>query len=257
MLTSLALGILALGAVFAMHDVTTPVTETFSIHWGMKLLFVGLASTLACMFGWWRDVISEGVHEKAHSAVAKLGFRYGMVLFIVSEVLFFFAFFWAFFYVALLPGAGIEFTFPPKGIELIDPFHFPFLMTLVLLLSGCTVTWAHHAFMDGNMKEAKSGLLWTVILGVFFSCLQAYEYAHAPFAFKDGIYASLFYMATGFHGLHVIIGTIFLFVCWLRARAGHFDKDNHFGFEAAAWYWHFVDVVWLFLFISVYWWGGQ
>lgn len=257
LVTALALGLMVLGLLFLMHDTTIKISESLSIHFGNKLFFVGVLSVLGCMYGWWRDVINEGVVEKAHTSVAKLGFRYGMVLFIISEVFFFFAFFWAFFHSALLPGAGIEGVFPPKSITPMDPFHFPFLMTLILLLSGCTVTWAHHAFIENNLKEAKRGLICTVALGVIFSCLQAYEYLHAPFGFKDTVYASVFYMATGFHGLHVLIGTIFLFVCLLRTYRGDFTQKDHFGFEAAAWYWHFVDVVWLFLFIAVYWWGGK
>lgn len=256
LVTSFALGIMLLGVIFGMHD-TVSKFSGLEIKWGYKLAVVGLFAVFGCMYGWWRDVINEGVIEKAHTSVAKLGFRYGMVLFIVSEVFFFFAFFWAFFYAALLPGSGIEHVFPPKTITTMDPFHFPFLMTLILLLSGCTVTWAHHAFIENNLKEAKQGLICTVALGVIFSMLQAYEYIHAPFGFKDTIYASVFYMATGFHGLHVIIGTIFLFVCLLRTYRGDFTQKEHFGFEAAAWYWHFVDVVWLFLFVAVYWWGGR
>lgn len=256
MVTALALGVMMLGTVFGMHDLTSKIAG-LEIHWGYKLSLVGLVSVLACMFGWWRDVVNEGVVEKAHTPIAKLGFRYGMMLFIISEVLFFFAFFWAFFYAALLPGAGIDHIFPPASITPVDPFHFPFLMTLILLLSGTTVTWAHHALIEGNIKEAKQGLICTVALGILFSCLQAYEYMHAEFGFKDTIFASTFYMATGFHGLHVIIGTIFLFICLLRTNRGDFTAKDHFGFEAAAWYWHFVDVVWLFLFIAVYWWGGR
>jgi len=254
-LTSFSLGLTAVGAVLGMHNIISKMNG-FDIHWGY-LFFAGLACLLGCMFGWWRDVINEGVVEHAHTPIAKLGFRYGMVFFIASEVMFFFAFFWAFFNSALFPGVGIDHVFPPKTITPVDPFHFPFLMTLILLLSGCTVTWAHHAFQEGNIKEAKQGLLATVLLGFCFTCLQAWEYTHAEFGFKDTVYASTFYMATGFHGLHVIIGTIFLFVCLLRTNRGDFTQKDHFGFEAAAWYWHFVDVVWLFLFIAVYWWGGR
>ena len=179
--------------------------------------------------------------------------RYGMMLFIASEVMFFVAFFWAFFDRALFPMDGV---WPPEGIETFNPFDLPLINTLVLLLSGCTVTWAHHALQHGNRRDFMNGLGITVILGVLFTGLQAVEYSHAPFGFTDGIYPSVFYMATGFHGFHVLVGTCFLAVCWLRGRAGHFTVEQHFGFEAAAWYWHFVDVVWLFLFAAVYWWGG-
>ena len=125
-----------------------------------------------------------------------------------------------------------------------------------MLLSGCTVTWSHHALQHNNRKDFITGLILTIILGALFTALQAYEYDHAAFSFTDGIYASTFYMATGFHGFHVLVGTIFLTVCLFRGLNGHFSPDHHFGFEAAAWYWHFVDVVWLFLFVCIYWWGG-
>ena len=177
-----------------------------------------------------------------------------MMLFIASEVMFFVAFFWAFFDFALYPRDGV---WPLEGVETFDPFDLPLINTLVLLLSGTTVTWAHDAIIRGDRRETLLGLGLTVGLGVCFTALQAYEYSHAAFGFSDGIYSSTFYMATGFHGFHVIVGTIFLAVCWFRAKAGHFTPEHHFGFEAAAWYWHFVDVVWLFLFICIYWWGAS
>jgi cytochrome c oxidase subunit III len=186
----------------------------------------------------------------------QLGMRYGMALFIASEVMFFAAFFWAFFDASLFPKEATGGVWPPKGVHPFDAFELPFLNTMILLLSGTTVTWAHHALLEGDRKGLLLGLGITILLGLSFTGVQGYEYSHAAFGFKDGIYPSTFFMATGFHGFHVIIGTTFLIVCWFRARAGHFKPDHHFGFEAAAWYWHFVDVVWLFLFICVYWWGG-
>jgi cytochrome c oxidase subunit 3 len=179
-----------------------------------------------------------------------------MALFIASEVMFFSAFFWAFFSSSLYPAASIGGVWPPKTIHPFNPFEFPFLNTLILLLSGTTVTWAHHALIEGDRSGMLRGLTLTVLLGISFTCVQAYEYSHAAFGFKEGIYPSTFFMATGFHGFHVIIGTIFLCVCLYRAWQGHFQPDHHFGFEAAAWYWHFVDVVWLFLFVCIYWWGS-
>jgi cytochrome c oxidase subunit 3 len=166
------------------------------------------------------------------------------------------AFFWAFFASSLFPKAAIGGVWPPATVTPINPFELPFLMTMILLLSGCTVTWAHHAILEGKKDEATKGLLVTVLLGIAFTCFQAFEYYHATFKFKDGIYSSAFYMATGFHGFHVLVGTIFLAVCLFRNMKGHFTKESHFGFEAAAWYWHFVDVVWLFLFTAIYWWGN-
>lgn len=241
---ALAGGVLATGTVLYMHDVTP---------W---LLPVGLLLVLLTMFFWWRDVIREAVHEGHHTPIVQLGLRYGMVLFIASEVMFFVAFFWAFFNASLFPQEATGFQWPPEGVETFDAFGLPFLNTMVLLLSGCTVTWAHHALIEGDRKGVLQGLSLTVALGLFFSSLQAYEYSHAAFSFDEGIYPSTFFMATGFHGFHVIVGTIFLAVCLWRAWRGHFKPDHHFGFEAAAWYWHFVDVVWLFLFVCVYWWGG-
>ena len=237
-------GILAVGGVLYMHDVTA---------WVVVLGFLAVILTMAV---WWRDVVKEAHRQGHHTPVVQLGLRYGMILFIASEVMFFAAFFWAFFSASLFPTEAIEFTWPPPGVEVFDPFELPFMNTLILLLSGCTVTWAHHAILKGDQRNAVRGLGMTVLLGIFFTAVQAYEYSHAGFGFTDGIYASAFYMATGFHGFHVIIGTCFLAVCFFRARKGHFKPDHHFGFEAAAWYWHFVDVVWLFLFSSIYWWGS-
>ena len=248
---SFAAGLLAVGAVFYMHD-----TEFAGIKIGLKGVILGLLAVLAVMFFWWKDVIFEAVTEKAHTPVAKIGMRYGMALFISSEVMFFVAFFWAFFNASLFPVEAIGNTWPPVGMEVIPPFELPLLMTLILLLSGCTTTWAHHAIMEGHQKEFIKALGITVALGFIFLCFQVFEYVHAHFGFGDNVYTSAFFMATGFHGFHVFVGTIFLFVCWKRAKKGHFTKESHFGFEAAAWYWHFVDVVWLFLFVSIYWWGN-
>ena len=206
--------------------------------------------------------------------MVQISHRYGMILFIASEVMFFVAWFWAFFNSALFPAdasrharrvfgcgaardgrlhrAGI---WPPKGIETFDPWHLPLLNTLILLTSGTTVTWAHHALLEDDRQGLKYGLILTVLLGAAFTCVQAYEYSHAAFSFSGNIYGATFFMATGFHGFHVLIGTIFLIVCLFRAYAGHFTPTQHLGFEFAAWYWHFVDVVWLFLFVCIYVWG--
>lgn len=251
-LGSMAAGLMAAGMILFMHNAKL---GDFSI--GMKGLLLGTLGVLAVMWVWWRDVIHEAFVEKAHSAETKKGLRYGMALFISSEVMFFFAFFWAFFASSIFPKEAIGFIWPPKNIEIVHPFDLPFLMTMLLLLSGCTVTWAHHAILEGKQAESVKALTVTVALGVIFTCFQAYEYYHATFHFKDGIYPSTFYMATGFHGFHVLVGSIFLAVCLWRAKKGHFTPDSHFGFEAAAWYWHFVDVVWLFLFAAIYWWGNS
>jgi cytochrome c oxidase subunit 3 len=252
-------GLGALGMVLFMHDVKF---GTFEV--GAKGAVLGLLSILAVMFFWWKDIIFETVKENVHNSVTEIGLRFGMALFIASEVMFFVAFFWAFFDASLfatevhqyLRTAYTGMQWPPVGVEVIHAFDLPFMMTMILLLSGCTVTWAHHAILEGDNKNAVLALGISWALGLLFLCFQMYEYHHASFAFKQGVFSSTFYMATGFHGFHVFVGTVFLFVCWLRARAGHFTPKRHFGFEAAAWYWHFVDVVWLFLFIAIYWWGG-
>ena len=232
----------------------------FGAHYGnWMMLIAGLIVVLAVMFFWWRDVLKESQTAGVHTPVVRLGLRYGMMFFITSEVMFFVAFFWAFFHFALYPehvlGTATP-MWPPAGIETFNPFHLPFLNTMILLLSGTTVTWAHHCLLVNDRRGLVLGLGLTVLLGLSFTACQAVEYSDAPFHFSGGgIYPSVFFLATGFHGFHVIIGTIFLAVCFLRARAGGFSPARHFGFEAAAWYWHFVDVVWLFLFVCVYWWG--
>ncbi len=232
------------GAILYMHEMTA---------W---IMIVGLVGTLATMYLWWRDVVREATFEGHHTPIVQIGMRYGMALFIASEVMFFVAWFWAYFNASLFPPAAIEGVWPPPGILTFDPWGLPFLNTLILLMSGVTVTWAHHELREGNRERCVQGLGLTILLGLCFTGVQAYEYGHAPFGFREGIYPSTFFMATGFHGAHVIIGTCFLIVCFFRARAGHFTPDHHFGFEAAAWYWHFVDVVWLFLFCCIYWWGA-
>ncbi|WP_238121599.1 MULTISPECIES: cytochrome c oxidase subunit 3 [unclassified Xanthobacter] len=234
------------------------------LHGGTSLVMLaGLLGVLYTMFGWWRDVILEG-YRGFHTQVVDLGLRYGTILFIASEVMFFVAWFWAFFDASLFAGEAINFqraevtggVWPPQGIETLDPWHLPLLNTLILLTSATTLTWAHHALIEGDRDGLRLGLWSTVGLGVLFTFCQVYEYWHAHFAFAGNIYGSTFFMATGFHGFHVIVGTVFLAVCLLRAYLGDFRPERHFGLEAAAWYWHFVDVVWLFLFVFIYVWGS-
>jgi len=223
----------------------------------LSVLFLGLALVLLTMLLWWRDVVKESRTPGVHSPVTRIGLRYGMTLFIASEVMFFVAFFWAYFHFALFPEHAHSEVWPPHGVHTFDPWHLPFLNTMILLLSGCTVTWAHHSLIEGDRKGLVQGLALTVLLGLSFTGVQAYEYSSAPFKFMSGgVYPSTFFLATGFHGFHVIVGTIFLTVCLVRSLKGHFTAERHFGFEAAAWYWHFVDVVWLFLFVCIYWWGA-
>jgi len=231
---------------------------------GKFLLPLGLVMVLFTMFNWWKNVVHEGRVDHAHTPVVRKGLRLGMALFILSEVMFFFAFFFGYFHASLMPSGILDGlwvvkpgVWPPAGIKTFDPWHIPFMNTLILLLSGTTVTWAHHELLHNKQKDLVKALAITVFLGASFTCFQAYEYIHAPFGFKQGIFASNFYMATGFHGLHVLIGTIFLTICMIRAGKGQFTEEHHLGFEFAAWYWHFVDVVWLFLFVFVYVLGGS
>jgi len=227
------------------------------------VFFIGLLIVLYTMFGWWGDTIKEA-HQGHHTKVVSLHLRYGMIMFIASEVMFFVAWFWAVFDASLFYDEAIqvmrlEYTggsWPPAGLEVLDPLHLPLYNTVILLLSGTTVTWAHHALLHDDRSGLKWGLALTIVLGILFSSVQAYEYMHAPYSFSGSLYGATFFMATGFHGFHVLVGTIFLLVCFFRALAGDFTPKQHFGFEAAAWYWHFVDVVWLFLFFVIYVWGS-
>ena len=223
---------------------------------GVFLWRFGLAMILFMMFCWWRDIIREGTFEGQHTARVQSGLRMGMLLFIVSEIMFFVAFFWAFFHSSFNPSHAIGGVWPPFGLTILDPWKVPFLNTLLLLTSGCTITWAHYAILGGLKDQACIALIHTIFLAVIFTALQGFEYVTSPFTISDGIYGSTFYMATGFHGFHVFVGTCFITVCLFRLYRNHFTMEHHFGFEAAAWYWHFVDVVWLFLFISIYWWGS-
>src|SRR6266849_6724834 len=201
------------------------------VYWmrgGTSLISIaGILGMIYVMIAWWRDVINEGEYKGDHTPVVQLSLRYGMILFIASEVMFFVAWFWAYFDVALFPtdthqvmrAEFIGGVWPPKGIETCDPWHLPLLNTLILLTSGTTVTWAHHALLHDDREGVKWGLIITIVLGAAFTCVQAYEYSHAAFNFNGNIYGATFFMATGFHGFHVIIGTIFLTVCLIRAMA--------------------------------------
>ncbi len=224
------------------------------------MFFAGVAVVLYVMYGWWSDVVKEA-QVGDHTPVVRIGLRYGFILFIISEVMFFSAWFWTFFKHALYPMGPDspikDGVWPPAGIETFDPWHLPLINTLILLCSGAAVTWAHHALVhENNRRDLVNGLLLGAGLGIVFTFFQAYEYSHAAFGFAGNIYGASFFMATGFHGAHVIIGTIFLLICAFRAMKGHFTPNEHVGLEAAAWYWHFVDVVWLFLFASIYIWGS-
>ncbi|MBL8805305.1 MAG: cytochrome c oxidase subunit 3 [Rhodospirillales bacterium] len=250
---SISAFVLAVAALTFMHpDLFGKGSEAFFKSLGVWKIVIGLGLVLFTMYGWWGQVVKEAMTPGLHSAAVRLGLRYAMVLFIASEVMFFVAFFWSYFHFALYPEHTVGQVWPPKDIVTFNPWDIPFLNTLILLTSGATVTWAHHSLVEGNRKGLIWGLVLTVLLGMLFTACQAYEYVHAAFGFKENVYSSVFFMATGFHGFHVLVGTIFLIVCLVRAIKGHFTPERHFGFEAAAWYWHFVDVVWLFLFVVIY-----
>ena len=223
---------------------------------GWFLFMNGLFIILFVMWAWWRDIVREATYEEHHTFIVQRGLRLGMLLFIVSEVMFFFAFFWAFFHSSLAPVYNIGGVWPPKSVNVLDTHLIPLTNTYILLSSGATVTWAHHAIRLNAKRHVVIALIYTILLAVLFTCFQAFEYVSAPFNISDGIYGSCFYMTTGFHGFHVFVGTIALSVSFARLVSNHFTNTHHFGFESAIWYWHFVDVVWLFLFVSVYWWGN-
>nr|YP_009972026.1 cytochrome c oxidase subunit III [Chorocaris paulexa]QNH69796.1 cytochrome c oxidase subunit III [Chorocaris paulexa] len=234
---------------------TTGLVKWFH-QFNMDLLLLSFVAMILTMIQWWRDVTREGTYQGLHTSRVMVGLQWGMILFITSEVLFFFSFFWAFFHSSLSPTVELWSCWPPIGIQAFNPFQIPLLNTAILLASGATVTWTHHALMESNHSQALQSLALTVTLGLYFTALQAFEYFEAPFTIADSVYGSTFFVATGFHGLHVIVGSTFLMICLYRMYMCHFSAKHHLGFEAAAWYWHFVDVVWLFLYISIYWWGG-
>lgn len=241
----------AIGAI----TLTAGLTKWFHLY-NIDLFLLGFSITILTIYQWWRDISREGTFQGLHTFPVTLGLRWGIILFIISEVFFFISFFWAFFHRSLSPTIELGKIWPPIRILVFNPFQVPLLNTAILLSSGVTVTWAHHRIIENNHSQTTQGLFFTIILGIYFTILQAYEYAEASFTIADSIYGSSFFIATGFHGLHVLIGTSFLFICLIRHMKNHFSNNHHFGFEAAAWYWHFVDVVWLFLYISIYWWGG-
>nr|URX56593.1 cytochrome c oxidase subunit III [Pennella sp. (in: crustaceans)] len=223
----------------------------------IELMLNGLLMLVLVSVQWWWDVSTEGGYQGLHSVVVQQGLRMGMILFIVSEVLFFFSFFWAFFHSSLSPTLEIGLQWPPAGIQVFNPFEIPLLNTIILLSSGLSVTWAHHSLMEGEHDSMLVALLITVVMGLYFLGLQSLEYKEASFAISDSVYGSVFFVMTGFHGLHVMVGALFLLYMLVRGLKSQFSAKHHFGFEAAAWYWHFVDVVWLFLFITIYCWSKK
>lgn len=234
------------------------ITLLGSIKWfhlfNINLILMGLISLIFCISQWWRDTIRERTFQGFHTLKVSKLIRIGIILFITSEVFFFFSFFWAFFHIALSPRIEIGRIWPPLIILPFNPYNIPLLNTIILLSSGVRITWRHHRILNKNYPERINSLIITILLGCYFSVLQFIEYWEAPFRISDSVYGSTFFIVTGFHGIHVIIGTIFILITSIRLINFHFSPHHHLGFEARSWYWHFVDVVWLFVYISIYWW---
>nr|YP_009731509.1 cytochrome c oxidase subunit III [Macrocheles muscaedomesticae]QHQ98527.1 cytochrome oxidase subunit 3 [Macrocheles muscaedomesticae] len=218
------------------------------------LLYSGLILLSLTSYQWWRDIMRESTFQGQHTLKVMKGLKMGMMLFILSEVFFFISFFWTYFHGMLSPDTEIGLLWPPQGITPFNPFTIPLLNTIILLSSGVSITWTHHSIINMNYKNAVWSLLLTFMLGIYFTVLQLFEYYSSPFSISDGLFGSIFFLSTGFHGLHVIIGTTFLIINFFRLLNSHFSNLHHFSFEASAWYWHFVDVVWLFLYTFIYWW---
>nr|ARX96684.1 cytochrome c oxidase subunit 3 [Ampulex compressa] len=218
------------------------------------LLVFNMFLMLLCMFQWWRDVIRESTFQGMHTINVVKGIYLGMILFIISEVFFFISFFWGFFHMSLSPSIEIGLIWPPKGINSFDPYDIPMLNTVILLSSGVSITWSHNMMVLNKKFSSMMGLLITLVLGLYFSLVQIYEYNELSFSISDSVYGSLFYMMTGFHGIHIIVGSLFLLVSLIRMYSMHFSFNHFFCFEGSIWYWHFVDVVWLFLYLILYWW---
>lgn len=221
-----------------------------------NIILISSILLIVIVSAWFEDIIAESTYEGKHSEPVQQGLKLGMILFIVSEVMFFFGFFWAYFHFALAPSIEVGCLWPPYGIQVFNCYHIPLYNTCVLLLSGVSVTWCHHNIISNksDLDVNWDGLIWTIALAAHFTMYQGYEYFEAGFNISDSVYGSIFFMATGFHGFHVILGTCFLLVCYLRLYKGHFGIRHHLGLEFAIWYWHFVDVVWLFLYVCIYWW---
>nr|QLD97029.1 cytochrome c oxidase subunit 3 [Navis striatus] len=219
-----------------------------------NMIFLAFVISILTMYQWWRDICREATFQGYHTIIVSKNTKSGMLLFIISEIFFFMSFFWAFFHSSLSPNIEIGSQWPPINIQPFNPLSVPLLNTTILLSSGISITWAHHSLIKKHFSETQKALLVTILLGILFTILQMWEYYQAPFSISDSIYGTTFFMSTGFHGLHVMIGTTFLLMMYIRLNFNQFSKSHHFGFEASAWYWHFVDIVWLFLFTFMYWW---
>jgi len=244
--TSIALFTLTANGAFSMHLFNN----------SYILVFISLGLVVASMSLWFRDIVAEGTYLGNHTSAVQKGLNFGVLLFIASEACFFLAIFWAFFHSALAPTVELGSQWPPMGIEPVNPFELPLLNTVILLSSGATITYAHHSLIKGERKGAIYGSFYTVLLAFIFTIFQGVEYSVSSFTISDGVFGTCFFFGTGFHGIHVIIGTIFLAVGLWRIFAYHLTDMHHVGYEAGILYWHFVDVVWLFLYVSMYYWGS-
>nr|YP_009733500.1 cytochrome c oxidase subunit III [Iassus dorsalis]QHV34338.1 cytochrome c oxidase subunit III [Iassus dorsalis] len=242
-MTSISMFSLTTGAVMFMHKINK------------NTMMLGLLATILCSYQWWRDIIRESTFQGIHNKKIMNMMKWGMMLFILSEVLFFTSFFWAFFHASLAPSVELGMKWPPMGINSMNEMNIPLLNTIILLTSGISITWAHHSILLKKFNQTLKSMLLTIMLGIYFTMLQLYEYMESSFTIADSVFGSTFFMMTGFHGIHVLVGTIFILVSTMRMKKLHFSQNHMIGFEAAAWYWHFVDVVWLMLYLSIYWWG--
>nr|ASR18173.1 cytochrome c oxidase subunit III [Tricentrus sp. EMHAU-15041605] len=220
------------------------------------LITIGILITIMCMIQWWRDIVRESTFQGLHSIKVTQNMKLGMILFILSEIMFFVSFFWSFFHSSLSPSIEIGMNWPPLNIKSFNPMGIPLLNTMILLSSGVSMTWSHSSLLMKNYSQSMKSMIITIILGLYFSMLQLYEYLESPFCISDSVYGSSFFMSTGFHGIHVLIGSVFILTSMIRLKKLHYSNYHNVGFECSAWYWHFVDVVWLFLYVSIYWWGG-
>lgn len=218
-------------------------------------IIINIIIIILVILTWWKDIKRERTFQGHHTQLVIKSIKYGILLFIISEVLFFIRFFWSFFHHRLTPTHELGLNWPPKNIEAFNPLNIPLINTIILLRSGVSVTWTHSSICINNLNNTKLRLIITIILGIYFSFLQFFEYYYAPFSIRDSVYGRTFFLTTGFHGIHVIIGTLFLIHVLTRLIKINFSSTHHLGIEIAIWYWHFVDVVWLFLYITIYWWG--
>jgi heme/copper-type cytochrome/quinol oxidase subunit 3 len=234
------------GIAFSMHYVVT----------GYYVLIIGLLILIITSIFWFLDISREAVVKGYHTKIVRQGLKLGFLFFITSEIMLFFGFFWAFFHSALCPSIEVGTIWPPVGLRVIPVFEFPLFNTFILIISGFSVTWVHRAISLGSFKDSIDGFMITIFLGLFFVFLQGLEYYESTFNFQDGVYPSAFFMLTGLHGCHVIVGVCFLFVCFISLLNNHYLTNHYLRLVFAIWYWHFVDIVWIILFLSVYCWGS-